>query len=159
VYGALAGLNGAACMSALRMAAHRLGLIDRMPPQVLEEWLVARSGSAHLDDAGHHVADHLLHLGIGGTCGLVYAAVLSRRGRPLVTGAAFGLAIWAVAFSALLPRSGATRHAADSRPAENAVNVTAHVLFGAVTGLMTDELARQRRGVRSDVARRALRTG
>jgi hypothetical protein len=84
-YGALAGVHGAACMSALRMAAHRLGLIDRMPPQVLEEWLVARSGAAAwLDEAGHHVTDHVLHLAIGGACGLVYiaAARFATRGSP-----------------------------------------------------------------------------
>jgi hypothetical protein len=160
VCGALAGLNGAACMSGLRMAAHRVGLIDRMPPQVLEEWLMSRTRvGRRLDDATHHVADHVLHLGIGMTGGLLYAAVLSRRGHPLLTGPLLGLAIWAVAFAGLLPRLGATRHPRESRSAENGVNLAAHILYGAVTGLMTEELVRQRRGVRSDVVRRAQRTG
>ena len=160
VFGALAGLNGAACMSALRVAAYRVGLVDRMPPQVLEEWLAARTpGGADLDDTGHHIADHVLHLGIGASSGALYAALLGRRGHPLLTGAAFGLAVWGFAFAVALPRLGVTRHAAASHPVENALNVAAHLLYGVVTGLMVDELPRQRRGIRSDVIRRAFRTG
>ena len=39
---------GAACMTALRMAAHRAGLIEKQVPQVVEEWMVQRSG--HQDE-------------------------------------------------------------------------------------------------------------
>jgi hypothetical protein len=159
VYGALAGVNSGACMTVLRMAAHRLGVVDRMPPQVLEEWLLTRTRVGRgPNDATHHLLDHVLHLAISGGFGLLYSALPSRHS-PGVTGTLFGLSIWAVAFAALLPRLGATRHARNARAAENGVNIAAHALYGIVTGLLTAELASERRGITSDVARRRLRTG
>jgi hypothetical protein len=131
-----------------------------MPPQVLEEWLLTRTRAGRrLNDATHHLLDHMLHLAISGGFGLVYSALPSRRSTPGITGTLFGLGIWAVAFAALLPWLGATRHARNARAAENGVNIAAHALYGMVTGLLTAELASQRRGITLDVRRRRLRTG
>jgi len=147
-------------MTVLRMTAYRLGVVDRMPPQVLEEWLLTRTRvGRRLNDATHQLLDQVLHLAISGGLGLVYSALPSRRTTPTVTGALFGLGIWAVAFAAVLPRLGATRHPRSSRAAENGVNIAAHALYGVVTGLLAAELATQERGITSDVARRSLRTG
>jgi hypothetical protein len=146
-------------MTVLRMTAHRLGVVDRMPPQVLEEWLLTRTRAGRrLSDATHQLLDQVLHLAISGGLGLVYSALRSRRSTPVI-GGLFGLGIWAVAFAAILPRLGATRHPRNSRAAENGVNIAAHALYGVVTGLLSAELASQERGTTSDVARRRLRAG
>ena len=160
VYGALAGVNGGACMTVLRMAAHRLGVVDRMPPQVLEEWLLSRTRAGRqMNDSAHHLLDQVLHLAISGGLGLLYSALPSRRRHPSIGGALFGLGVWVVAFAAVLPRLGATRHPRNARAAESGVNIAAHALYGIVTDLLAAELARQRRGIVSDVTRRRLRTG
>ena len=75
-------MNGAACITALRMVAHRIGVIDRMPPQMLEEQLLERSAISP-DSIAHHVIDHALHFAIGGTGGAVYGSLV-RRGRGSV---------------------------------------------------------------------------
>ena len=77
--GAVGGLYGAAAMSVLRLGLHRAGLIDKMVPQAVEEWI---SDRLNIDPpggtAGHHVADQLLHL--------AYGAGLGALGGPMVSG-------------------------------------------------------------------------
>ena len=64
--GAIGGAYGAAAMSVMRLGMHRAGLIDKMTPQVIEEWLVDRlDRSPPGGEIGHHVLDQLLHLGYG----------------------------------------------------------------------------------------------
>ena len=44
LHGALGGIYGAAAMSILRLAARRAGVIDKMVPQVVEQWTLDRTG-------------------------------------------------------------------------------------------------------------------
>jgi hypothetical protein len=161
-HGAVAGAMGAACMTALRMAAHRVGLIEKQVPQVVEEWLVQRSGHAPPGGpAGHQAANQLLHLGYGATWAAAFA--LTSRGRtraPLLRGALFGAAQWALGFFVLMPALGVTRPAWRQRTRENAVNLASHVLYGAVTALVSEEMLAQReRTPRSEWARRLALVG
>ncbi len=74
MYGALGGVVGAACMTAVRMAARRRGLIDKMVSQAAEEWLTAHTDvPVPREPALHHALDQVLHFGYGGTLGLAYA--------------------------------------------------------------------------------------
>ena len=153
---------GAACMTALRMAAHRAGLIEKQVPQVVEEWMVQRSGHRPPGGpAGHQAASQLLHLGYGATWAAAFA--LGTRGRtraPLLRGALFGAAQWAIGFFVLMPALGVTRPAWRQRGRENAVNLAAHVLYGAVTALVSEEMLTQReRTPRSGWTRRLAPVG
>ena len=161
LYGLIGGLNGAACMSVLRLAARRIGLIDRMAPQAVVEWSRARTRSRRpVARISHHLADQIVHLGVGSLGGAVYGAVTARRPRSTAAaGAAFGAAVWAVAFVALAPVLGIARPPWRARRTENAVNVAAHLVYGVVTALMMNDLARQRRWASSDVQRRVMRVG
>lgn len=144
VHGMVGGLNGAACMTALRLVVRRFGLIDKMPPEMLEEWTAARlAGRSPRDHPVHDVAHQLLHLGIGVTAGALYAAAGSRRLPNLLAGPCYGLVIWALAFSVPLPAIGATRSPRRATIAENTVNVAAHLLYGLIAGLTMDELSRR----------------
>jgi hypothetical protein len=82
LHGALGGIYGAAAMSILRLAAHRAGLIDKMLPQVVEEWTLDRTGMkpSPASKTAHHVLDQFLHLGYGAAMGAVCGSclVLSR---------------------------------------------------------------------------------
>jgi len=66
IYGAVGGAVGAACMTVLRMAARRHGLIEKSVPQAAEEWLAARTTLGRSDHPTlHHLADQTMHVGYG----------------------------------------------------------------------------------------------
>jgi hypothetical protein len=161
VHGAIAGMTGADCMTALRLAARRAGLIDRMPPQAMREWAWWRAGVRSGDTTpARHLADHVLHLGVSVVGGTLWGVLAARRGGTLPGATLFGLGVWAVAFGAIAPLAGITRPPWRAGPAENAVNLLAHALYGAVLGLVTHELGRQPRpAATSDRERYAVRVG
>lgn len=146
VHGALAGALGAACMTALRMAAHRAGWLEVMVPQAVEVW--ARDETRFRrsrDTASHHVADQLLHVGYGGAAGAAYAALVRRRARASPGRAlGFGGALWAFGSLVLFPALRIARPLWRASPREELVNFGAHALYGAVTVYLLDELERQR---------------
>lgn len=141
--GAIGGVIGASCMSALRMAAHRAGLLDKQVPQAVEEW-VSHGTGIHPGFAGHQALTQLIHLGYGMGWGALYGVLAgSRRGATVAKGSTFGTAQWAVGFLGLLPALGIARPAWKQSTTENSLNIAAHLLYGVVTALMTEELARQ----------------
>jgi hypothetical protein len=161
-HGAVAGAMGAACMTVLRMAAHRAGLIEKQVPQVVEEWMVQRSGRGPPGGpAGHQVANQLLHLGYGAAWAAAFAlGTRGRTGAPLLRGALFGAAQWAFGFFVLMPALGVTRPAWRQRARENAINLASHLLYGAATSLVGEELMAQREHTpRSEWARRLAPVG
>jgi hypothetical protein len=146
IHGALAGALGAACMTALRMAAHRAGWIDAMVPQAVEVWGKDRAGLTRPRTLPtHHVADQALHLGYGAASGALYALSV-RRDRQASPGRALGLgsALWGFASLVLFPTLGIARPLWRARPREELVNFSAHALYGAVTVYLLDEFERQR---------------
>ena len=145
VYGALAGAVGAACMTPIRIAARRAGLIDKMVPQVIEETLAHRFGVGIWSaPEKHHVADQLMHLAYGSAQGALYALVSRRfRRSTLKPGLVFGVLSWLFGGAVVVPLLDATRPLWRSRPREELVNLGAHLVYGAATALLADELARQ----------------
>jgi hypothetical protein len=156
IQGALAGMNGAATMTVLRMLAHRFGLVDQMVPQKVEQWVRRTAGAGAADvPALHRVLDHVLHFGYGGAWGALYAALFGARRRSHVgPSLAFGVAQWAFGMTMLFPALGIGRAAWRSRPRENAVNIASHLLYAAVTAFLVEEFARQ---PRRDVASKRRR--
>ncbi len=141
-YGALAAVMGAACMTVVRSGARRMGFIDRTVPQVMEEWLMAHGrlrapGRENL----HAVIHQVLHLGYGAAQGAVYGAAFGKRRRPsLRSGLALGLGSWVLGAWVIVPATGAGRGAWRRSPAENGVDLLAHLLFGVATEIVRDDL-------------------
>jgi hypothetical protein len=136
--GMTAGLIAAGVMSAVRLLAHRAGLIDRMIPQVVQERV---AGEAGLDSpggtAGHQLAAEVIHhaasLGAGGLLGVATA-------KPgTATGVVYGLAIWVVDAVGLLPALRV------QRVGGLGVDAAAHAVFGATLAFAMRELAAQPR--------------
>ena len=136
--GMTAGLIAAGVMSAMRLLAHRAGLIDRTIPQVVQERV---AGEAGLDvaggTAGHQLAAEVIHhvvsLGAGGLLGAATATP------GTATGVVYGLAIWAVDALGLLPVLRV------HRVGGHGVDAAAHVVFGATLAFGMRELAAQTR--------------
>jgi hypothetical protein len=145
LFGALGGLYGAGAMSLVRLAARRAGLIDKMVPQAVEEWLMSRiDGRIVRDPTAHHVLDQLLHLAYGVAWGAIFAPLLERgRRQGLWPGLAAGTGLWAIGLLAMLPALRVVRPAWRSGLTQNAVNIAAHAVFGVAVQLLTEELTRQ----------------
>jgi hypothetical protein len=159
VRGVLGGAAATACMSVLRMAARRAGLIHATPPQATREWLAERSGVEPEATEARHFTDAAVHTAVGVAGGAVYGALGGNRERPsLAGGALFGLGVWLLAFGVVAPRLGITRSPRESSWAENAVNVAAHALYGTATALVAGELTEQARAG-ATVRRRHARIG
>jgi hypothetical protein len=163
IYGALAGSLGAACMTVIRMAARRRGLIDKTIPQIAEEWIADRLGvGADTHPVLHHLADQGLHVAYGAALGAGYALAAPRRGPPgtLARGLAYGAATWFAGSWILLPLLRAKQAAWRKGLPENAVDLLAHLTFGVSTALVATEISTQSdRGPSSDGHRHATRAG
>jgi hypothetical protein len=154
--GLIGGASGAGCMTALRMAARRMGWIDATPPQATRKWLKRRVGRQPQGDAGRQLVDSAVHLAVGVGGGMVYGALMPRlAGGVLTSGALFGLSVWAIAFGFLAPSLGITRSPLRGTWRETAVNVAAHLVYGTTTALVARELRAQTNGL--DAGVRALR--
>lgn len=133
-----AGLVAAGAMSAVRLLAHRAGLIDRMLPQILEERVAGAAGvEASGDGAGHQLASEAIHQAVSVAAGGALGAVIATP--RLVTGIAYGLGIWLVDALGLLPALRV------HRVGGGAVDAVAHAIFGAALALAMQELTTQPR--------------
>ena len=160
VYGALGGVVGAACMTALRLAVRRGGAIDKTVSQTAEEWLADRVDlRVPREPALHHALDQALHLGYGATLGAAYGLLATRRPAP-ASGALFGAVTWLFGSWLLMPSLGAKRPPWRKSLAENATDLGAHALYGVVTALVSGEMHRQPdHHQTSDARRHASRSG
>jgi hypothetical protein len=156
VYGALGGVIGAACMTAVRFEARRRGWIDKTVSQTAEEWLTTHTGLKEpREPALHHAMDQALHLGYGAALGTGYAVSLGRH-RGTGRGLGFGLLTWLVGSCVLLPALRAKPAPWRQGLLANAVDLCAHGLFGAVTALVSQELQQQTDHLPSSDLRRYL---
>ena len=143
--GLAAGLSGASAMSMLRLAAHRAGLMDKTTPQMVEQTLAGKLGLDPGGTPGHQAVAELLHFGLGGMLGAVFAGAAGTRTAGVAAGALFGAAAWGATVGIVGPSLGLARPPWRTSIAENTVNVAAHVLFGVVASLVLGELRSQPR--------------
>ena len=145
VEGALAGTYGAAAMTILRMAARRMGLIDRPVPHAIVDSLVGRSRK-HRDAARRQVLlSEWLHLGYGAAWGALYGMLSGDSNRWVRRGLALAGAQWAVAKTARLPGFTPSKRKTPEHAAAKWVNVATHLVHGIATTLTASELAREER--------------
>jgi hypothetical protein len=160
-YAAAAGVAGANCMSVLRMLARRAGVIDKTSPQVTREWASQTTGVRPPGgQLGRHLANEALHLGYSAAAGALWGALCRRRQGTVAAATGFGLAVWAVSLLGAAPLLGIARAPWRTGAAANAVNILSHAVYGAVLGLVTEELQRQPiPALTSEPERRAARVG
>jgi hypothetical protein len=147
LHGALGGVIGAACMTALRMLAHRAKWIDQMVPQAVEakakHHLPTLASALPSERALHHIADQVLHLGYGSSLGAVYGFALGKGPASANKVVGFGLGVWGFGSFLLLPALKIMRPEWRAKPLEIAVNLGAHLLYAGALALLTEELETQ----------------
>jgi len=151
LHGALGGVIGAACMTAVRMLAHRAKWIEQMVPQAVEakaKHHLPITPSAILSAlpsqrALHHIADQLMHLGYGSGLGAAYGLVLGKGPASTAKVVSYGLGVWGFGSFVLLPALKIMRPEWRAKPAEIAVNLAAHLLYAGTVALLTEELEKQ----------------
>jgi hypothetical protein len=136
--GATAGALATAPMSAVMLAAQRLGLLGTPPPQKITD--AALDGvDADPPRKARMLLATVAHFGFGAAVGALYS--LARPGRPSLArgaleGAALGTAVWATSYVGVLPKLGIMPAPSDDRPGRPSTMVVAHWVFGAVLGLV-----------------------
>src|SRR5436309_3180684 len=95
IYGTLSGAIGAACMTVIRLAARRRGLIDKTVSQTAEEWLAVRMNIRGPHDRTlHHLFEQMLNTGYGASLAILYSLGRGRREPAVHWGALFGVGTW-----------------------------------------------------------------
>lgn len=146
--GALAGCVATAPMTVFMEAAHRF--LPRheqypLPPGEITAAVTADAGVHDELDREQHVALTLFnHFAYGTGCGALYGPLANTVPlSPVIKGIGFGLGVWAISYLGLLPALGILRPATEHPARRNLLMIVAHVIWGSVTGVLTERLARR----------------
>ncbi len=136
--GAGAGAVATLVMSAVMLAAGKLGFHGKQPPEAIVE---AALDTADIDrsERTEYVLASLAHLGFGSSMGGLFA--LLRRiartpGPEVLHGAGFGLGVWAVSYQGWIPALDILpppSHDTSERPP---TMIVAHLVYGAALGAL-----------------------
>lgn len=149
--GAAAGTAATALMSVEMLAAQRLGLMGRQPPARIATAALQRAGDQRPSRVAANALAVPLHFAFGGVGGAVYALALGRlRRRPdPVSGAVFGLLVWAGSYLGWVPWIGALPPPQRDRPGRPTAMILAHLVYGGALGALAGRWGgRQRRALR-----------
>jgi len=133
--GAVGGLAGAAAHTAVMLAGRSLGLGGKLPPQAITDRMLQHLG-LHPRKQTRVALAAANHIGYGVATGVLFGAALPpmSRGRSMLAGAAYGLAIWFTSYEGWVPTIGALPRARHDRPDRQAILIAAHVAYGTVLG-------------------------
>jgi len=145
--GALAGLAATIPMSGVVALGYATGLIANPPPRGITANVKRRLGlGAHERSPQFNLTWMAAHLGYGVGCGVVYALV-----RPLLptaalpTGLLYGLLVWGSSYLGALPALDLYPPPQHDTPTRAKLMVVAHLVFGAVLGLLVGSPRQRRR--------------
>lgn len=138
--GASCGLAATAVMSAIMFAAREGGLMSELPPHEIASRTVDRTPAR--DDAGpgqRRSLGWLTHFAFGAGIGALYAVlrnVVRTPGPAALHGAGFALAVWLVSYMGWVPALRLLPRADRDEPGRQPVMIAAHLVFGAVMGML-----------------------
>jgi hypothetical protein len=134
--GAGAGTAATIAMSAVMLAADKLGLHAEQPPEAIVESALDAADvdrSEHTENALASVA----HLGFGASMGAAYALLrrLTRTPGPEpLHGVGWGLAVYGASYAGWIPALGILPRPDRDRSDRQGMMVAAHVVYGFVLG-------------------------
>jgi uncharacterized membrane protein YagU involved in acid resistance len=143
--GALAGCVATAPMTLVMQMLYRT--LPRqeqyaLPPSEITQTITHKAGVDQQIEQDQHVALTLLaHFGYGAATGAVYASLASWLPFGAASnGIMYGLGVWTVSYLGLLPAAGLLTPATEHPTRRNALMIAAHVIWGAVTGVLVERL-------------------
>lgn len=144
--GGAAGFAACGPMTVLMEAAGRLLPPEEqepLPPRQITERAAEKADVADdMTEEQRAVAATVNHFGYGTSSGAAYAAVAEHIPLPpAARGVAFALGLWAASYLGWLPAAGLYRPATRDSAGRNALMITAHVVWGAVLGVVEEELS------------------
>jgi uncharacterized membrane protein YagU involved in acid resistance len=129
--GALAGIAATCAMTAAARAMHRrLPAPERypLPPrEIVESGLPVAERS--LDEHGRRTATIAAHFGYGAVTGALYALAAPKG--SILSGAAYGVLVWAVSYFGIMPGLRILQPAHDHPARRNALMIAAHLVWGS----------------------------
>jgi hypothetical protein len=145
--GSAAGFAATGPMTAFMEAAGRLlprDQDDPLPPRhITENTAEAADVRDDMDQDDVEGATMAGHFAYGAGTGALYAALAPHIPLPpAARGVAFGLGLWAASYLGWLPALGLYRPATREPAGRVAVMIAAHVVWGAVAGLVEEQLAK-----------------
>lgn len=107
-----------------------------LPPREITDNVAAKAGvSAQIDEEDKQRVTLAAHFGYGAACGALFGAAAPRHaGAAVVSGALFGLGLWAGSYLGWLPATGVRHHPRHDPPARTALMIAAHLVYGVATG-------------------------
>lgn len=143
--GAMGGLVGTVPMSAAMLAARRMGLMGRQPPERITQKIFFRGLRRVRSRETRNALATVLHFAFGGVGGAVYGVARRRlplRVNPVLTGVVFGTLVWAGSYLGWAPALGLMPQPRHDRPDRPVIMVVAHWIFGATLGAVVGWLGR-----------------
>jgi len=137
--GAVGGVVATLPMSAVMEASRRAGFFRRQPPEQITDRLVgaatAGSGPGRPQRRALSIAGHF---GVGAGLGAAYAMLPRPRrwGARFMLGAAFGLGVYTISYTGLLPALALMPPPAQDRSGRQLTMLGAHLVFGATLALL-----------------------
>ncbi len=139
VSGSARGLVATVAMSLPMLAAGRAGAMGTLPPKRITEEAMESAGLEQAGETERNVASTAAHLGFGTSVGAVFYLLRARLRPPgpgVVHGLGYGLAVWAASYKGWVPALGILPPPESDEPGRRKTNVLAHVIYGAVLGLL-----------------------
>ena len=134
-------------MSIPMLAAGRLGVMGTQPPQAIVQRTLGWTSRLPWRRGQTDTLSSAAHIGFGAAAGIGFS--LARQALPAANlpgaGIVYALGVWASAYLGWVPALGILPRADRDRPGRPIVMIVAHVVYGAILGLLT------RRGPESSI--------
>lgn len=146
--GAFAGATATAPMTVAMELMHRW-LPQReqypLPPREITANVTKKAGVQHkLDEEERTALTIVNHFAYGAGVGAVYGPIASKLpGSGVVKGMGWGLIVWLVSYFGVLPALDILPPASEHPARRNALMIVAHVIWGAVAGVIVEQLQQQ----------------
>ncbi|HXG83004.1 MAG TPA: DUF1440 domain-containing protein [Pyrinomonadaceae bacterium] len=142
--GALAGTLATIPMTLTMVALHRL--IPKkerkpLPPKQITMEIAEDVGVSEVldEEIEQDTVSFINHFAYGAATGAAYAAVAEKVDfPPAALGVGYGLAVWAGSYLGWLPLAGILPSATEHPASQNAMMITAHVVWGAALSIILE---------------------
>jgi hypothetical protein len=143
--GAAAGAVATIAMSTVMLSAQRAGLLGEQPPRKLSDKALDALANGRADERTRRLGTSIVHLGIGATAAALHQVGRRLANRPqpaAIWGGGFGAVFWGLNYGFVAPALGIMPPPDRDRPGRAPVMLAANVIWGALSAILGDRLAR-----------------